>query len=205
MKPLLKPGVHKLIGCVRRCQGLMVAPGNPLGVHGLADLAPVPGRTLRFINRQAGSGTRVLMDHLLAAQGLAPEAIAGWFDAPEDSHLAVAAALASGAADAGPGIEAAARAFGLGFVPLIDEDYFLVCLKDALDHPAVAKLRAALADPAWVQALQGLPGYAPAAGGGQVLSLTQALPWWHFRQPKKAVPPAADHQPAQPHPTRLPA
>ena len=184
MKPLLKPGVHKLIGCVRRTQGLMVPAGNPLSLHGLADLAPQPGRALRFINRQPGSGTRLLMDHMLAEQGLAPEAIPGWFNPPEDSHLAVAAALASGAADAGPGIEAAARAFGLGFVPLIDEDYFLVCMKDALAHPAVLKLRAALEDPAWVQALQALPGYAPARSG-QVLSLTQALPWWHFRQPKK--------------------
>jgi putative molybdopterin biosynthesis protein len=184
MKPLLKPGAHKLIGCARRSQGLMVQPGNPLGLRGLADLAPMPGRTLRFVNRQSGSGTRLLMDHLLAEQGLAPEAIPGWFNPPEDSHLAVAAALASGAADAGPGIEAAAQAFGLGFVPLIDEDYFLVCLKDALDHPAVLKLRAALEADAWARALQGLAGYAPDRSG-QVLSLTQALPWWHFRQPKK--------------------
>jgi len=199
MKPLLKPGLHKLIGCVRRTQGLLVQPGNPLGLRGLADLAPQPGRPLRFLNRQSGSGTRLLMDHLLAEQGLAPEAIPGWFDPPEDSHLAVAAALASGAADAGPGIEAAARAFGLGFVPLIDEDYFLVCLKDALDHPAVHKLRAALADPRWVQALQGLAGYAPAQGG-QVLSLTQALPWWHFKQPRR---PAGAEAPASTSATAL--
>ena len=183
MKPLLKPGLHKLIGCVRRTQGLMVQAGNPLGLRGLADLAPKSSHAPRFLNRQSGSGTRLLMDHLLAEQGLAPEQIPGWFSPPEDSHLAVAAALASGAADAGPGIEAAARAFGLGFVPLIEEDYFLVCLKDALDHPAVLKLRTALEGDAWVQALQALPGYAP-AHGGQVLSLTQALPWWNFRQPK---------------------
>ena len=81
MKPLLKPGVHKLIGCVRRNQGLMVRPGNPLRLRGLADLVAVlvadgvgvgrtdvgPGRTVaRFVNRQPGSGTRLLMDHLLA-------------------------------------------------------------------------------------------------------------------------------------------
>ncbi len=193
MKPLLKPGLHKLIGCVRRTQGLMVQPGNPLGLRGLADLVPQGARVPRFLNRQNGSGTRLLMDHLLAEQDLAPEQIPGWYGPPEDSHLAVAAALASGAADAGPGIEAAAQAFGLGFVPLIEEDYFLVCLKDALDHPAVLKLRAALEGDAWVQALQALPGYAPARGG-QVLSLTQALPWWNFRQPKK--PPSGGLQPA---------
>lgn len=190
LKPLLKPGQHKLIGCVRRTQGLMVQPGNPLGVQGLADLVTRPGHGPRFLNRQSGSGTRLLMDHLLAEQGLASEAIAGWADPPEDSHLAVAAALAGGTADAGPGIEAAARAFGLGFVPLIDEDYYLVCLKDTLDHPAVQKLRAALEDPAWVQALQGLAGYAPSQGG-RVLSLTQALPWWHFRSPKAGARSAA--------------
>ncbi len=184
LKPLLKPDLHKLIGCVRRTQGLMVQPGNPLGLRGLADLVPQGARAPRFINRQSGSGTRLLMDHLLAEQGLSAEAIPGWFGPPEDSHLAVAAALAGGAADAGPGIEAAARAFGLGFVPLIEEDYFLVCLNGALDHPAVLKLRAALEGTAWQQVLQGLPGYLPARGG-EVLSLTQALPWWNLRQPRK--------------------
>lgn len=192
MKPLLKPGLHKLIGCLRRTQGLMVARGNPPGLRGLADLVQNPGRPLRFVNRQAGSGTRLLMDHLLAASGLAPTSIAGYFDAPEDSHVAVAAAVASGVADVGPGIEAAARQFGLDFIPLIAEDYYLVCLKDALAHPAVLKLRAALEGDAWVQALRSLPGYEPARSG-EVLSLTQALPWWHFPQPR----PPGGHSPSQ--------
>ena len=188
LKPLLKPGLHKLIGCLRRKQGLMVRPGNPLRLHGLPDLArPAPAvaaaSAARFVNRQPGSGTRLLMDHLLAEHAIDPAGIAGYFDAPEDSHLAVAAAVASGAADVGPGIEAAARQFGLDFVPLVAEDYYLVCLKDALDHPAVAKLRQALDSPAWPQALQGLPGYSP-AHSGQVLSLVQALPWWHFKLPR---------------------
>ena len=126
------------------------------------------------------------MDHLLAEQGILPAAIGGYFDAPESSHLAVAAALASGVGDVGPGIEAAAAQFGLDFIPLIAEDYYLVCLKDALDHPAVAKLRQALESPAWPAALAGLPGYAPSRSG-EVLSLTQALPWWHFRVGKPAM------------------
>ena len=193
LKPLLKPGQHKLIGCLRRNQGLMVQPGNPLGLAGLADLVgaakpaittAAPARTIRFLNRQPGSGTRLLMDHLLAEQGIAPTSVPGYFDAPEESHLAVAAALASGMADVGPGIEAAAMQFGLDFIPLITEDYYLVCLKDTLDHPAVQKLRQALASPAWPLALQSLPGYAPARSG-EVLSLTQALPWWHFRVARK--------------------
>ena len=192
MKPLLKPGVHKLIGCVRRTQGLMVRPGNPLRLRGLADLVAAgaadgnPGhRVARFVNRQPGSGTRLLMDHLLAEQGLDPAQIPGYFDAPESSHLAVAAALASGVGDAGPGIEAAAAQFSLDFIPLIAEDYYLVCLKDTLAHPAVAKLRQALESPAWPAALAALPGYTPARSG-EVLSLTQALPWWHFRVSKPA-------------------
>ncbi len=192
MKPLLKPGVHKLIGCVRRTQGLMVRPGNPLRLRGLADLVAGTGSDAgaaaspRFINRQAGSGTRLLMDHMLAEQDINPAAIPGYFDAAESSHLAVAAALASGVGDVGPGIEAAAAQFGLDFIPLIAEDYYLVCLKDALAHPAVVKLRQALESPAWPAALAALPGYTPARSGA-VLSLTQALPWWHFRVAKAAV------------------
>lgn len=190
LKPLLKPGVHKLIGCLRRTQGLMVRPGNPLGLRGLADLADRTqaargGAGPRFVNRQPGSGTRLLMDHLLAERAIDPATVPGYFEPPEDSHLAVAAALASGLGDVGPGIEAAAVQFGLDFIPLIAEDYYLVCLKDALDHPAVHKLRQALESPAWPQLLHRLPGYAPARSG-QVLSLVQALPWWHFRAARPA-------------------
>jgi len=104
----------------------------------------------------------------------------------EESHVAVAAAVASGSADAGIAIEAAARDFGLGFVPLVEEDYFLVCLQDALEHPAVIKLREVLASAAWQQTVASLPGYT-AARSGEVLSLTRALPWWHFRTRKAKV------------------
>ena len=186
MKPLLKPGLHKLIGCVRRTQGLMVRPDNPHRLRGLPDLVGASGREARFINRQPGSGTRLLMDHLLAEQGINPADVRGYGGSTEDSHLAVAAAVASGLGDVGPGIEAAAQQFGLHFIPLIAEDYFLVCLKDALEHPAVLKLRAALEASAWPEALASLPGYAPSRSG-EVLSLTQALPWWHFRAAKKAM------------------
>ena len=188
MKPLLKPGLHKLIGCLRRTQGLMVRPGNPLGISGLADLVSATGREARFVNRQPGSGTRLLMDHLLAEQGIAAASLCGYDGQPEDSHVAVAAAVASGGADVGPGIEAAAEQFGLHFIPLIAEDYYLVCLKDALAHPAVLKLRAALESAAWAQALAGLTGY-ETARSGVVLALTQALPWWHFRLPRQRLAP----------------
>jgi putative molybdopterin biosynthesis protein len=181
LKPLLKPGKHKLIGCTRRTQGLMLAPGNPLQLRVLADLAR-PG--VRFVNRQAGSGTRLLTEHLLAEQGVLASSIAGFSTAPaEDSHLAVAAAVASGSADAGIGIEAAALRYGVGFIPLVEEDYFLVCLQDALEQPAVVKLREVLQSPGWRSTVAALPGYA-AAHSGEVLSLTRALPWWRFQKRK---------------------
>ena len=180
LKPLLKPGRHKLIGCTRRTVGLMVAPGNPLRLQNLGDVAHTG---VRFVNRQIGSGTRLLTDHLLRKDGIAPSSIAGYSEAIENSHIAVAAAIASGAAQAGIGIEAAARQFGLEFVELVREDYFLACLRDALDEPAVVKLREALRDPVWQKAVCALPGYA-IVRGGEVLSMTRALPWWHFRKPK---------------------
>ena len=180
IKPLLRPGRHKLIGCLRRTQGLIVPAGNPLAIETLGDVIELEAR---FANRQPGSGTRLLVDHLMAEQSLAADALAALTVSTEDSHVAVAAAVASGAADVGPGIEAAAARFGLGFVPLVAEDYFLVCLKDALDHPAVRRLRAVLEQPSWAEALAGLPGYRPERSG-EVLSLTQALPWWRFRLPR---------------------
>jgi putative molybdopterin biosynthesis protein len=189
LKPLLKPGRHKLIGCTRRTQGLMVAPGNPLKLRGLADLAARGllreggPRALRFIHRQSGSGTRLLTEHLLQEQGLDSGALGEPGLAEEDSHGAVAAAVASGLGDAGLGLESAALAFGLGFIPLIEEDYFLVCLADALEHPAVVQLRELLTSRGWRRTVADLPGYAPSSSG-EVLSLTRALPWWNFRSPK---------------------
>jgi len=181
MKSLLKPGRHKLIGCAQRTQGLMVVKGNPLRVRGVADLAR-PG--MRFVNRQPGSGTRLLIDHLLHRERIDASSLPGYFEPAEDSHVAVAAAIASGVADVGPGIEAAARQFGLDFIPLLSEDYFLVCLKESLEHPAVQRLRAALAGPAWQHEIAALPGYT-AACSGDILSLTRSLPWWNYRSAKK--------------------
>jgi putative molybdopterin biosynthesis protein len=184
LRPLLKPGTHKLIGSHWRRQGLMhrreTAP--PL----LADLgaSPSSGKPApRFVNRQPGSGTRLLLDHLLAQAQLDPTTIDGYESRVEYTHLAVATAVASGAADVGLGIEAAASAHGLGFVPLLEEDYFLVCLKPMLESPLIAALRSVLATPAWAAALQTLPGYGPQRPG-EVLSLTRALPWWRFARSK---------------------
>lgn len=180
LKPLLKPGLHKLIGCARRTQGLMMRKEHAGMVRSVADLAKTP---LRFVNRQVGSGTRLLIDHLVAEHGLDEHRLPGYAEHVEETHVSVAASIASGVADVGPGIEAAALEFGLHFVPLIAEDYFLACLKPNLEHPAVQRLRALLADPAWGRQLKGLPGYEPAVEPGAVLMMTKALPWWHFARP----------------------
>lgn len=180
LKPLLEPGRHKLIGCTRRQQGLLVPKGNPYELNGIADLAR---RGVRVVQRQPGSGTRLLTDHLLAKAGLGERTLKEAL--VEDSHLAVAAAVASGLADVGVGVAAAAAAFGLDFVPLVEEDYYLVCLDETLESPGVQRLRDILARPAWTKALATLPGYRDEQAG-DVLSLTRALPWWKFRTPKGA-------------------
>jgi putative molybdopterin biosynthesis protein len=174
-KPLLRPGLHKLIGFARRSQGLIVARGNPLRLRGLLDLAR-PG--VRFVNRARGTGTRVVLDELLGEVGLAPSAIRGYID-DEPSHAAVAQAVASGQADAGFGLEASARSRGLDFVPLVEEAYFLACLKSTLDQPATRALLVVLRTAAWQQRLAQLPGYAPMQCG-EVLSMSRVLPWWRF-------------------------
>ena len=179
-RAMLKPGRHKLIGFATRTQGLIVAPGNPLGLQTLADLQR-PG--LRFVNRQRGTGTRVVLDELLAAAQIAPSGIAG-FDVTEPSHQASAQAVASGAADVAFGIEAAASAKGLDFVPLAQEQYFLATLAGHLDDPHVAALLAALRTPEWCEALNSIPGYS-AQRSGEVLSLRSVLPWWTYRKPKR--------------------
>jgi putative molybdopterin biosynthesis protein len=175
-RPLLQTGKHKLIGFARRSQGLMVAKGNPLGLSGVADIA---AKRARFVNRAIGTGTRVLFDELLSGARVRPADVAGYASA-EPSHAAVALAVASGAADVGLGIEPAARARGLDFVPLLKEDYYLVCLKDALDEPPVQALRDFLQGEDWQGRLRELPGYEP-MHSGKVLSLKDQLPWWEFK------------------------
>lgn len=188
LKPLLRPGHHKLIAGWRRTQGLMLRPGLAPAPRSVAEVARAG---LRFVQRQPGSGTRLLVEQWLKAARLPADALAppdAGTPAVEETHVAVAAAIARGSADAGVGLEAAARAAGLDFVPLLAEDYHLVCLRDALDGDAVQHLRALLAAPAWHAALRALPGYAPLPAAGQVLALTRALPWWRLR-PRRAAGP----------------
>ena len=181
-RSLLKPGLHKLIGFASRTQGLMVARGNPLRITGLQDLKRPD---VRYINRAEGTGTRVLLDELLANANMSPADVRS-YSSQEPSHTAVAQAIASGAADAGLGIEAAAIEKGLGFVQLTQERYHLVCLKSELASPTVAALLKELQGQDWQTTLNELPGYwVDGKQSGKVLSLNTVLPWWSYRKPKK--------------------
>lgn len=172
-KPLLKPGLHKIIGFARRAQGLMLAPGNPLGLRGLADAA---SSQARFVNRARGTGTRLLLEELLQSEGLTLEALNG-HDREESSHAAVAQAVASGGADVGLGSQMAAADLGLDFVPLAEERYALVCLKASLDTPAMEHLLAHLRSAEWASKLHHLTGYR-ADHSGEVAAMKRLLPWW---------------------------
>jgi molybdate transport repressor ModE-like protein len=165
----LDPARHCVVHLAGREQGLLVAAGNPHKVQGLADLAR-PG--LRFVNRQAGSGTRMLLEMMLEGAGIAPEAVNGWNSA-EFTHSAVAAYIASGMADVGIGMRTAAEQFKLGFIPLVRERYFFAVHTAALDDALMARLLAILREPGYHRLVAALPGY-DAARTGDVESLQDA-------------------------------
>jgi putative molybdopterin biosynthesis protein len=175
LRPLLKPRSHRLIACSRRMQGLMVRKEHAALVRTFPD---VVHQRLRFVNRQSGSGTRMLVDHLLHEHSLPPGSLWGYVENIEHTHVAVALCVASGVADAGIGVEAAALQFGLHFIPLVEEDYFLACLDSSAHHPAVQRLRDVLSGQRWQAILGNLPGYQPAAGAGGLLVIEDVLPWW---------------------------
>ena len=145
----------RLVSLVRREQGLMVQSGNPLAIQSLQDLARPD---VSFINRQRGAGTRVLLDHHLAKLGISANDVQG-YDDEEYTHLGVAAAVASGRASCGMGIPSAAQALGLGFVPLYHERYDLAIPAKHAQSPLLAPLFELLADSAFKQAVEQLPGY----------------------------------------------
>jgi putative molybdopterin biosynthesis protein len=161
---LFRPGEVALIHLVDRTQGLIVAPGNPLGLRSLADLVE---RRARFVNRQRGSGTRMLLDFGLRQAGLSGQEIAG-YERELYTHLAVAAAVASEGADAGLGIQAAAQALGLDFVPIAREQYDLAIRADALELPSLRALLALIASERFRAAVTALGGY-DASRSGAVL------------------------------------
>ncbi|MBE0612914.1 MAG: helix-turn-helix transcriptional regulator [Burkholderiales bacterium] len=167
----LKPRKHKLIGLATRTQGLMVAKDNPKGIHDLSDLT---GKGVRLINRQRESGSRIEFDELLSGAGIDPAAIDG-YHSEEFTHLAVAATVAGGMADAGYGIRAAAAHYGLDFIPLLTERYYLACRGDALDEPLLANFVKLLCGAELRKILSGMPGYGTSITG-KFYDVSDALP-----------------------------
>jgi putative molybdopterin biosynthesis protein len=166
----LKPRAHRVIRLVTRTQGLFVAAGNPLGIGSLQDLVR---SDVRFINRQASSGTRVLLDVLLAEGRIDPDNISG-YETVEFTHAAVAAHIASGMADTGFGVAAAASQFRLDFVPLAQEHYFLACRVETLELPSAQRMLDALRSQEFADAVSALPGYA-LNSPGEVMAVADAL------------------------------
>jgi molybdate transport repressor ModE-like protein len=154
---LLDSESHSVIRFITRQQGLMTRPESSHSIKSLPDLT-LPN--VRFINRQRASGTRDLLNLLLARDGIAGHNIAG-FEREEYTHTAVAAYVASNMADAGFGVEAAARQFGLAFTPLASEQYLLICQQDRLQDKKIQRLLTLLQSPHFVGSLDTLPGYLP--------------------------------------------
>ncbi len=140
---------------VKRVQGLMVAPGNPLGVKEFKDI-----QKLRYVNRQRGAGTRVLCDYLLEQNGLKPDEINGYRN-EEFTHTAVAALIAAGNADAGLGIYSAAKMYGLDFIPICNETYEFLVDRDSLDDPMVRAFLDVLYSDEFQKRLAEMGGYSP--------------------------------------------
>lgn len=153
----LKPKLHVCLPLMRRSQGLIVARGNP---HQLQTLADASKHGLRMVNRQRGSGTRSLIDQLLAANGLRPESIAGYAH-EEFTHEAIAATVAAGQADVGFGIEAAAARYDLGFVPVVWERYGFAMRRSVADSLEGKQFLARLQGDTFRQRLIAMPGYEP--------------------------------------------
>ena len=152
---LMEHGIAGEADRVIDAAGLMVAPGNPLGLSGFRDIVR-PG--LRYVNRQKGSGTRILADYLCKQENVDRSQIYG-YDREEFTHTSVAAQIASGTADAGMGIWSAARLYGLDFLPVCVEQYDLLIPDYAWDTPMVRHLLETLASPEFRARLGGLGGY----------------------------------------------
>jgi len=151
-----------LVHLVKREQGLLLPPGNPRSVSGLRDLVD-----LRFVNRQAGSGTRVLLDFHLEQMGVDAHAIQG-YEHEEFTHMAVAVQVASGLADAGLGVRSAAQALGLDFIPIGEEQYDLLVLRSFFESEKGQWLLAAIHSREFKCAIEALGGY-DASSTGEIL------------------------------------
>jgi putative molybdopterin biosynthesis protein len=148
-------------------QGLMLRPGNPKQIRSIADLAR---DDVSIVNREPGSGSRVLLDHHLAQAGLRPEMVRG-YDVIRRTHDAIAAAVRDGLADTGPGILASARANGLGFIPLQDERYDLVIPERFLDHRPIQALLQTVTGAGYRREIETLGGYDASITGTMIAEI----------------------------------
>ena len=144
-----------LVECVGRTQGLMLAPGNPKRISSIRDLTRAG---LRYVNRQKGSGTRILIDYLCSKEGISPADIYG-YDREEFTHTSVAVQIASGTADAGMGIYSAAKLYGLDFLPICTEQYDLLISDAAWETEPVQRLISILQSQEFRTRLEGMGGY----------------------------------------------
>jgi len=142
-----------LVKGVGRVQGLMTAPGNPLGIKGIEDLTRV-----KYVNRQRGAGTRVLLDYRLKQAGIKPDEIDG-YEAEAATHMAVAAQVASGEADCGMGVYSAAHAMGLEFIPVGEEEYDFAMRAETLELPEMQSFLRLLVSEGFRAELEKLGGY----------------------------------------------
>lgn len=161
LKKYFPKGGVKLVKCVGRQQGLMVAHGNPLNI---TEFSHISRSGIRYVNRQKGSGTRILADYLCNQQNLDTASIYG-YDREELTHTSVAAQIASGSADAGMGIYSAAKLYGLDFIPVCIEEYDLIIPDHAWDTPMVQQLLETLRSSSFREKILGLGGYTLDAPG----------------------------------------
>ena len=155
MKKYFPNGGIRLVRCVGRQQGLMLQKGNPLGIEKFADIAK---EGVRYVNRQKGSGTRILTDYLCKKEGLDTGLIYG-YDREELTHTSVAAQIATGSADAGMGIYSSAQLYDLDFLPVCIEEYDLIIPDRAWDTPMVQQMLETLKSEAFKEKLTALGGY----------------------------------------------
>lgn len=169
-RPWLSADQQILVQVVGRQQGLMLPRGNPKQIRSAADLARTD---VTIINRQPGSGTRLLFDQLLANAGIAADQLRG-YETEEFTHLAVAALVASGSADTGFGIAAAAEEMNLEFLPLVGENYYFCLAQSLLPGAAVQNLLSLLKSTAFRDPVNRLAGY-DASRSGELVSVASLL------------------------------
>ena len=159
-------GDVRLVSCVGRQQGLMVARGNPLNICSFADISR---QGIRYVNRQKGSGTRILTDYLCSREKVEPSDVYG-YTREELTHTSVAAQIACGSADVGMGIYSAAKLYDLDFIPICIEEYDLIIPDHAWDSPMVQQLLTILRSDAFREKILSMGGYT-VDHPGQVLCL----------------------------------